>query len=176
MESPNRASNHNCTLDCLIQPPIAFVNRRLRQLSLSMLYGSNTFHFELDNFELSKGPLAREVKRCPSDWFRAVGTANLAMVRYLTLVGRMHESRGKYGGMMVTFVNGGDVQLEEVTGRGRCGGFENEWDDSEQKLKTRLVELQRDGLTVEGIEGVVGVLEIYDTRYLRNSGMTRDRR
>lgn len=95
-------SNHFCTLNCLLQPPVTLVNRQIRSEALPLFYYSNTFHFELDNFAETRNLLASPWRfadacdtlckdgdqRRPMNWWRAIGASNLKNVSRLTLAGR----------------------------------------------------------------------------------------
>ena len=81
-ESPNLRSNHYCTLEYLLQPQLARVNRQVHEESLQVLYSVNKFHFEMSNFVLATTWQGwRKDVRSPVDWWRAIGDTNLRLIQ-----------------------------------------------------------------------------------------------
>lgn len=164
-ESRNKASGHTCTLDCLVQPTIASVNRCLRGLSLPMFYGLNQFHFQLWGFELPTTASGRKLKRSPADWWRTVGNANIAQLRQFSITGRAHQSAATYGGVMVMYHAKHGFRGKTVLDyewRSRDGS-----EEEQKQLQRLLASLNGKSLSVEVIEGVVIRLETRNTKYLR---------
>jgi hypothetical protein len=108
--SPNVQNNHFCTLECLLQPPIAMVNKMLRREALPLFYSNNHFHLELSNFHVhsfeSQGNC--EMTKSPVQWYRAIGNENIKEIERLSLGGfipthRLNEF--KHHGVLQTYLD-----------------------------------------------------------------------
>ena len=89
---------HLCTLDCLLQPELAKASKQVREETLRIFYGVNSFHLELSNFHVEYHPRTlKPLNRSPTDWWRAMGDTNLRCIKSLTLVGHPSDSRPEAG-------------------------------------------------------------------------------
>ena len=187
MRSPNKLLDHICILGYLVQPPISFINRRLRQVSLPVFYGVNRFHFEMANFKLFKDFYAfnilieeeryvRDVKRSPPDWWRAVGNPNLSMLRHLTIIGKTYPSEDKYGGVVMTYRSDDGAQARQICGRETAHVEVEARQAVEERLRPWLDALSRDRPSIETLERVVSHLETCGATYLRERSMLEENR
>lgn len=85
-------------MECLVQPPVAFVNVQTRLEALPIFYSVNRFHFEMVIFRVkNEPPLVALIYtpsppdyqgRCPPDWWRAIGDTNLRSITQLSVAGK----------------------------------------------------------------------------------------
>jgi hypothetical protein len=66
-------------MDCLVQPPITFVNVQTRLETLPIFYAINKFHFETSNF----GGLGSNDSFV--EWWRVTGDTNLRFIRSFSI-------------------------------------------------------------------------------------------
>lgn len=88
-QSAAKRTGHDCSLDCLVQPPLTRVCRLFRCESLPVFYGKNHIHLELGNWR--KPRLAQLPKRSPVDWWRAVGEMNLRLISTVSIAVSHHS-------------------------------------------------------------------------------------
>lgn len=98
--SANVESRHSCTLDCLLQPALTYINRQVREEVLPLFYSVNKFHFELCNFTLAVHGRWCFRPRSPVDWWRAIGDSNLRNIRQLNVFG---PSDTPFDGIMMKY-------------------------------------------------------------------------
>jgi hypothetical protein len=181
--TPNHASKHTCTLDCLVQPAITRTCAQLRAESLSMFYELNHFHLEMDNHldlerfreDVEIHPYLRPWGRSPAFWWRALNPAHVARIHRLSIVGRGFDRgfdlREPFDGNLVTFnedrgvkiiygprwqgdwVPWGSDRFSDIT---QC----SEWP------KDVSMEMKEEGLKIEMIEDTVEWLEPWPGNYL----------
>lgn len=171
-ESPNYATKHICNLDCLVQPSISLVNCQLRNESLPIFYGINHFHIELSNNEHSRFCKSCDLKRCPEDWWRAIGDRNLASLRHISLVGQGRWTYDIHAGAVVTYHKQQGAQMEWISGRDPEVLNESKQelrDEDGGRLREKLDTLAEEGPSVKTIESVVSWLEPNWARYLRGA-------
>lgn len=77
-------NGHDCSLGCLVQPPLTRVCRLIRKESLPCFYGVNRFHLELHNWSTPRGDSLPA--RGPLDWWRAIGDTNLRSFKHMSMV------------------------------------------------------------------------------------------
>ena len=99
-ESANRRSDHLCTLDCLVQPPLTFVSRQVRTETLPIFYGVNKFHIEMSNFIVAMTYQWLSRTRSPADWWRAIGDSNLGNIDRLNVFGQCDCDTREHGVMV----------------------------------------------------------------------------
>lgn len=173
--SPIVISNHFCTVDCLVQPAITFVNRQVRKESLALFYHVNTFHLEISNFAHQRSVAWHSLpcqdpkpQRAPFDWLRAIGDRNLDTISCFEIVGQGLYDAAE-SGLMVRY----DRRKKTVELMETCGSIHEKFNSPceyyrricarHDRIKDGLLDmlnvLQSDGLRIESIEKIVQLLQ-----------------
>lgn len=183
-------ARHLCTLDCLAQPGLTVVSRRVREEALPAFYSVNSFHFEMSNFHIAGGSgTCKKHGRSPMDWWRATGDTNLRCIRSLTLVGHPLNSRMesgvvmKYDGRTKEFAI---VEREDLSEKDEVNEYGEQLSAEEEKERRQLAleemkvregklgsfleQIRGSGLHVRALEGMLSVLEPEEGYYLRDYG------
>ena len=79
-----------------------------------------------------------------------------------------YPSEGKYGGVVVTYRSDDGAQARQICGRETAHVELEERQNTEEKLRSWLDVLSRDGPSIETFEGVVSHLETCGATYLRD--------
>jgi len=159
----------------------------VREETLPIFYGVNSFHLELSNFHIGyNSRTLKPLRRSPTDWWRAMGDTNLRCTKSLTLVGHPSDSRPE-AGLIFTYSKRGEaagrvdivqheyIELEDDEKAGT--------EDAEEVLvlKKKAAALRKgarldphfecargSGLHVRVLEQCLSILEPEKGRYLRD--------
>lgn len=102
------ACGHICTQACLLQPPLAKVNRQLRTEVLSYVYGANTFRF-------IGGGVYNGLEAMFVKWVQGIGDANIRLVERIEILRCYADAIQRSG--LFSVVDG--LTIERAAGRER---------------------------------------------------------
>ena len=182
-KTANRTSDHYCTLKCLLQPPITYVNRQVRAESLSLFYQINKIHFELDNFVLKGYHVRHNGMVIPADWWRAIGDDNLRLVRQLNVFGQCFDICS-HRVLMIKYRKSQETKVEMTQSHTSLAASEDQkltdyqrefvrWFEYKQLerevlLREVLRKVEMDGISMEMLEHITALLEPALGGYLRD--------
>lgn len=138
-----------------------------------MFYGTNHFHIELGNFERNgaeyfRAGCPREVKRCPADWWRAIGDINVRIIRHFSIVGQPNLHGSKCRGVMVTYKRQVCTEMKQHPGGDVIDQTVQETIDRqtrEKKLQAQLKLVGKGALSIEAIEEIATCLLPREIRF-----------
>ena len=184
-KTANHTSGHYSRLDCLLQPPITYVNRQIRAESLSLFYQINKFHFELDNFVLNRPRDRQNETKIPPDWWRAIGDHNLRSIADLNMFGQCFQAH-PYEGNMIKYRKVRAVKVEMTTSKTpaytelrwpstvvvrRIFRAKERQAERDVRLRKMLNKIEADGISVKALEKLTALLEPPSKEYLRDYSM-----
>lgn len=153
---------HICTLACQLQPSLTQVSRQIRDETLPVFYGANTFHVAFDPPLLQQpdvfGVRKSDMRAWPRAWWRAIGDTNLRMIKHV------RYDTSTYQRVRLVFAASAFSVVERPCDRARATD-----DDMLRSIEARIEErmptdarrqLEEDGLFVRGLERVLHGLEI----------------